>query len=570
MECIIDYIFNNTQYGCYQSGAVYRTTNHWTASTPITKNGSTPIHGLTETGYWVTPYIIDPNSSQTLYIGLENVWKTTDQGDNWTKISNMSSSVRIRTLAIAPSNSQVIYAADPSHIWKTTDGGTTAWTDITGSLPVSSSSITYIAVKNDDPNTVWVSFGQYNTDGVYETTDGGTNWMNISSGLPSAPVMCVVQNRLNTSETELYAGTDVGVYLKQGSTDWTSFSNSLPNVVVNELEIYYDEEKPDFSKLRAATSGRGLWESELYSPPNSPPAADFSANIRIPVTGQNVTFTDKSIRNPDTWSWSFSPATVTYVNSTGSSSQNPQVQFDATGIYEVTLTVSNANGNDTETKTGYIRVADYCAASGGGPVYIDGVTLGSINNTGTGDDHYTDYNNLSTKLTAGSSNTITIHYGTYWVNYDSLACWIDWNQDGDFEDSDELCFKNLVTSYTEQETITVPDTAKTGFTRMRIRLNFKTESLLPCGILNYGEVEDYAIEVIPALTIWEGSTSDWNSASNWSTGSVPTASYNVYIPYAPVGGNFPIIPAGYTGRCNKLVVNAGATLTVKGHLEISN
>ena len=567
MECIIDYVLNNTQYGCYQNGAVYRTTNHWTTATAITKNGSTPIHGLTETGYWVTPYIIDPNSNNTLYIGLYNIWKTTDQGDNWTKISNMTSSSKIRSLAIAPSNSQVIYAADPSHIWKTTDGGTSAWTDITGSLPVTSSSITYIAVKSDDPNTVWVSFGQYNTDGVYETTDGGTSWTNISSGLPSAPVMCVVQNKQNTAETELYAGTDVGVYLKQGSADWTSFSNGLPNVVVNELEIYYDEEKPDFSKLRAATSGRGLWESELYSPPNSPPAAEFSADIRIPVTGQTVTFTDESIRNPDTWSWSFSPATVTYVNSTGSSSQNPQVQFDATGLYEVTLTASNANGNDSETKTGYIRVADYCAASGLGTAYIDEVKLGSIDNTGTGDDHYTDYNYLSTKLTAGSSNTMTIGFGlTYTV--DSLACWIDWNQDGDFEDSDELCFhiKTLYNSY--QETITVPDTAKTGFTKMRLRLNYNHE-LSPCGVLNYGEVEDYAVEVIPATAIWKGTTSDWNNASNWSTASVPTASFNVYIPDAPVGGNFPVIPAGYTARCNKLVVNAGATLTVKGDLEVT-
>ncbi len=86
------------------------------------------------------------------------------------------------------------------------------------------------------------------------------------------------------------------------------------------------------------------------------PVADFSADITNPAIGQTVTFTDLSANNPTSWSWDFSPATVTYVGGTTSASQNPQVQFSAGGLYTVTLTATNASGSDGETKTDYISV----------------------------------------------------------------------------------------------------------------------------------------------------------------------------------------------------------------------
>jgi PKD repeat protein len=86
----------------------------------------------------------------------------------------------------------------------------------------------------------------------------------------------------------------------------------------------------------------------------SPPVADFSADDVTPAVGQTVTFTDLSSDSPTSWSWSFSPATITYVGGTSSSSQNPQVTFDATGTYSVTLTATNAYGSDMETKANYI------------------------------------------------------------------------------------------------------------------------------------------------------------------------------------------------------------------------
>ena len=86
----------------------------------------------------------------------------------------------------------------------------------------------------------------------------------------------------------------------------------------------------------------------------APPVANFSANTTSPIVGQTVTFTDLSANTPTSWNWSFSPATVTYVGGTSSTSKNPQVQFNAGGYYTVTLTATNAGGSDGESKTNYI------------------------------------------------------------------------------------------------------------------------------------------------------------------------------------------------------------------------
>ena len=85
---------------------------------------------------------------------------------------------------------------------------------------------------------------------------------------------------------------------------------------------------------------------------NWPPEADFTANITNIVQGQQVSFNDLSIHNPTSWSWTFTGGTPA-----SSSAQNPPaITYNTPGTYAVTLTATNANGNDTETKTAYITV----------------------------------------------------------------------------------------------------------------------------------------------------------------------------------------------------------------------
>jgi photosystem II stability/assembly factor-like uncharacterized protein len=279
MECIVDYSNAQYMYATYVRGEIYRSTNNG-VSFPTTISANIP--GGQPTGAWVTPYIISPSNSSTLFAGYDKVWKTTDRGNTWTSASQvLSSSTKLRSLAIAPSNTNVLYTADRTNMWKTIDGGVTDWSSIT--LPTTANYVTYIAVKNNNPNTVWISYGGFTSGAkVYKSTDGGSSWSNISTGLPNLPVMCIIQYKDITDREILFAGTDVGVYIKDGVNDWASYNTGLPNVVVAELDIFYNSSGND--KLRAGTYGRGLWETEINAP-LPVELVDFNAS----VSGKSIT-----------------------------------------------------------------------------------------------------------------------------------------------------------------------------------------------------------------------------------------------------------------------------------------
>ncbi|MEZ5082292.1 MAG: hypothetical protein R2750_02380 [Bacteroidales bacterium] len=286
MECLIDYYHPSTQYAASQNGNIVRTKIAWSGIDPINITKSAfgfPINGLEEyddDGAWVTPYVMHPTDHKTLYLGVENVWKSTNQGKKWDRLSDFVDdfelpydTTKIYALAVAPSNPKYIYASTyddkaknnwdvTNRLLCTTNGGAD-WNDIT---PIPNALITYITVKDDDSKTIWVTFGGFNAFGVYESSDAGATWSNFSDGLPEIPVYCIVQNKKNKFDDELYAGTYQGVYRKVGNLEWEPYISGLPNVRVSELEIYYSGSGGGLvgnQYLYAATYGRGMWKSEI-------------------------------------------------------------------------------------------------------------------------------------------------------------------------------------------------------------------------------------------------------------------------------------------------------------------
>jgi photosystem II stability/assembly factor-like uncharacterized protein len=154
----------------------------------------------------------------------------------------------------------VIYAGNGNKLYRTTNGGG-VWTDITAGLPVGSNYLTYVTVKDTNPNTAYVTFSGYVAgQKVYRTTNGGAAWTNISGTLTNMPVNCVTYE--NNPKNALYIGTDAGVYyINDSLSDWIPYKFGLPNVIVSELEIHYGAKI-----IRAATYGRGLWEAPLKTP----------------------------------------------------------------------------------------------------------------------------------------------------------------------------------------------------------------------------------------------------------------------------------------------------------------
>ncbi|MCL3779594.1 T9SS type A sorting domain-containing protein [Prolixibacteraceae bacterium JC049] len=281
MECIIDYTDSKIQYASTQGGgSIIRTKDGWKTTTYVQPTEAGP-------GTWTTPYIMDPNDHKTLYAGYKEVWKTTNQGDTWEAISNINFSEKILQLAIASSNSSVLFAAQNYSIWKTDNGGRT-WKDVTSNLPLINSSIQGIAISHFNEQIVWVALSGYNSDNVFESKDGGETWTNISKGLPQLPAYSIVQNKQSSGENHLYLGTELGVYFKKGNTDWVPYNAGLPNVKIGELEIYYNSDTNN-SKLHAATYGRGLWETPLAAPvANLPEVKTISASILSKTSAQFI------------------------------------------------------------------------------------------------------------------------------------------------------------------------------------------------------------------------------------------------------------------------------------------
>ena len=339
MDCFIDRTNNNTLFGSYVYGDYYRSTNNGASWTTIT----TGLPG----GTWLSAWHQDPVTATTLYAGgRAALYRSTNSGTNWSALGTPSGSGSIIEFAIAPSNNQTIYAVKSNAISRSTNGGT-SWTNITGTLPVGSAALTNVAVSNTDPNKVWVTFSGYSSGNkVFASTNGGTTWTNISAGLPNLPCNTIVFENGST-EDPVYVGTDVGVYYRDNTqATWTSFFSGLPRCAVRDLEIYYPT-----GRIRAATFGRGTWESDLHTNGNDPPIAQFSAN-QVVCANSTVTFTDLSVGTPTSWTWSF-PGGVP----SSATGQGPHtVTYNTPGVYDASLVAGNAFGSDTELKTAYITV----------------------------------------------------------------------------------------------------------------------------------------------------------------------------------------------------------------------
>ena len=216
------------------------------------------------------------------------------------------------------------------------------------------------------------------------------------------------------------------------------------------------------------------------------------------MPGEAIDFTDLSLNSPSSWSWSFpggTPETSSEQNPTGILYSNP-------GTFDVTLEVSDGTNTNSFTKFGYIVVSEvpvYCDAGTVSTIYeyIDAVSFNTINNseTGSGTGGYQDYTTISTTINQGHSYPITIGLGNGY-SQDKAKVWIDWNQDGDLLDSDEMVFESEIGDGPFTGDVFVPATSVPGNTRMRIRI-WDTSSPeandTPCGDSDWGEVEDYTV-----------------------------------------------------------------------------
>ena len=271
MDAASDPNDENTFYGFLQNGGTLFKTNDGGLSIVNAVSGPSQ-------GNWVTPLVI--NKGSEVYAGYDQLYKLND--NSWTQVSDYFFGGNIAALEIDPSNNDNIFVSRGVDLYKSTDKGVTFNLLTTGILK---GTISSIEVHNSNSNIVWITTAGisssapssgYGGGSVYKSTDGGLNFTNITSGLPSESKF-VVRHHPFSDNNSIYVGTALGVYhLNDDISEWEVFSTNLPNVAVSDIEI-----NPYDNTITAATYGRSVWQSPI--PAVTIPAYDIDLlNINLP------------------------------------------------------------------------------------------------------------------------------------------------------------------------------------------------------------------------------------------------------------------------------------------------
>ena len=291
---------------------------------------------IQENGDWVTPMELIPGHHDEMIACFQNVWKHTN-ANGWQQLSDFGLTQSLKALAIAPSDSLIMFTSSQNQLFRTTDGGAD-WQDLTNNLP--NYYITSIAIDPNDPANVWITYSGYNSgEKIYKSTNAGDTWENISLNLPNLPANCITVD--GSAQHGLYIGTDAGIYYKNDDlSNWQPFSNGLPKCRINQIRLISAT-----NKVRAATFGRGIWESSQYTPESTPPIVSFSKNTVFNCTLDSIHFTDLSLNATSQRLWTFesgTPATST--------AYSPSVIFPGPGIYTVTLQETTQFGTSSHSE----------------------------------------------------------------------------------------------------------------------------------------------------------------------------------------------------------------------------
>lgn len=217
---------------------------------------------------WIFPFLNDPNAAANIYYGHIDLYRSINQGGNWTNFTNGSISATQGTeiFQIAPSNSTVYYAKNGGNFYRSINSGVT-WGQIVlvgnAALPGLNSFLNF-TISSNNSNFIWIT--GTNAQGnnlVFFSPDGGTTWQDRTLiGLPAAPlyITALVHDR-NSTRDRIFVGTSAGVfYLDNDACTWVSYNlnNAMPTCAIKALKIDYTA-----NKLIAATYGRGLYWADL-------------------------------------------------------------------------------------------------------------------------------------------------------------------------------------------------------------------------------------------------------------------------------------------------------------------
>lgn len=231
---------------------------------------------------WDTPVAFSSTKEKVMYVGAQYLFRSTDRGDSWQKISpdlttddpekqkqeqsggltidnsTAENHCTIYTINESPVNSEIIWVGtDDGNIQLTIDGGKN-WKNLTvniAGLPANTW-CSNIYSSNFDEATAYATFdGHYNGDMkcyVYKTIDYGKTWFPLSSENLKGYAHIIREDLVN--KNLLFLGTELGLFVSiDAGKSWYQFTGETPNVAVRDLVIH-----PIENDLVIATHGRGI------------------------------------------------------------------------------------------------------------------------------------------------------------------------------------------------------------------------------------------------------------------------------------------------------------------------
>jgi len=232
------------------------------------------------------PPFVGNDTNSNLYFGTYRLYVSTNRGSSWTApggSTDLTFGRFLSAIAVAKSNTNVIYTGSSDGRVMVSSSGGSGWTDRTAGLP--QRFIKSITVTPTDPNTAYVTVSGFASGHVFKTTNAGASWSDISGNLPDVPAnTLLIDPRAGNSNT-LYVGTDVGVFRSTvGGGAWQSFNTGMPPTIISELDAQAS------GVMQAGTYGRGAYEINLNDTTGS--TVQFSsANYSVNENGGTATIT---------------------------------------------------------------------------------------------------------------------------------------------------------------------------------------------------------------------------------------------------------------------------------------
>ena len=245
-----------------------------------------PSSAVKERWQWTYPIIFSPVDPNILYTSSQHVWKTTNQGQTWEKISgdltrhdpktmqdsggpithDMNSPEiygTVFSLGPGKTDANIIWAgSDDGLIHVTRDGGTT-WTNVTPKDMPDLGRVSQIDASAFDAGTAYVAVKKPLLEDfaphIFRTHDYGRTWTAIVNGIGANDYSHVVRED-PARRGLLYAGTQHGIYVSYDDGDhWQSLSLNLPDTQVSDIWV----ERND---LVITAHGRGFYILDNVGP----------------------------------------------------------------------------------------------------------------------------------------------------------------------------------------------------------------------------------------------------------------------------------------------------------------